>query len=107
MARPIVTAAAMQKAQELAAELTRGRPVVTVSWEGAAHNNIRGKEGETIWVHTQGKWTVSVGNLHVRRGAELQTTRIGGLEFFFCVSDDSPSLDKITIDYANGEFVVR
>ena len=107
MARPIVTATAMRKAQEMAAQSGRGRPVVTVSWERPAHNNVRGSEGETIWLHTVGKWTVSVGTLVVRKDAQLQTTKIGGLEFFFCISDDSPPVDKLTIDYADGEFIVR
>ena len=103
----MVTAAAMRRAQELAAQLARGRPVVAVSWQPPAHNNVRGSEGKTIWVHIEGKWTVSVGDLKVKPGTDLQTTRIGGLEFFFCVADDAPPLDKITIDYADGEFVVR
>jgi hypothetical protein len=108
MARPTVTAAAMQRARELAAQLALGRPVVAVSWEPPAHNNVRGSEGETIWVHTSGKWTVSVGDLQMNEDAEVETTRIGGLEFLFCgLPEDDPRLDEVTIDYADGEFVVR
>jgi hypothetical protein len=84
MARPTVTAAAMQRAKELAAQIAPGRPVVAVSWEPPAHNNVRGSEGETIWVHTRGKWTVSVGELHVNEDADVEITRIGGVEFLFC-----------------------
>jgi hypothetical protein len=107
MAQPTITAAAMQRARELVAQCETARPVVAVSWEPPAHNNIRGGGGETIWVHTEGKWTVSVGDLRVNKGADLKTTRIGGLEFLFCVPDSAPTLDKVTVDYAAGEFIVR
>src|SRR5688500_2547809 len=102
MARPTVTAAALQRAQELAGEVAAGQPVVAVSWEPPAHNNGRGSEGETIWVHTRGKWTVSVGELHVNEHADIEITRIGGLEFLFCgLPEDDPRLDELTIDYAD------
>ena len=108
MARPTLTAAAMQRAQELAARVAHGRSVVAVSWEPSAHNNVRGSEGETIWVHTKGKWTVSVGELHVNQGSDVRLTRIGNLEFLFCgLPEDDPRLGELTIDYADGEFVVR
>src|SRR5437867_464037 len=99
MARPSVTAAAMQRAKELATRVAPGRAVVAVSWEAPAHNNVRGREGEPIWVHTRGKWTVSVGELHVNEGADVELTSIGGLEFLFCgLPQDDPSLGELTID---------
>ena len=108
MARPTVTAAAMQRAQELAAQVAPGRPVVAVSWQPPAHNNVRGSEGATIWVHTEGKWTVSVGELHMNEDAAVEITRIGGLEFLFSgVAEEDPRLGELTIDYEDGEFVVR
>ena len=108
MAQPKVTAAAMQRARELMAQCETPRAVVAVSWEPPTHNNVRGSGGETRWVHTEGKWTVTVGDLHGQWGAKVPTTRLGGLEFLFCgVPEDDPRLDEITIDYADGDFVVR
>ena len=107
MAHPTVTPAAMQRAKELAAQCETPRPVVVVTWEPPTHNNARGSRGETVWVHTKGRWTVSVGDLHVHENAALETTRLGGLEFLFVGTDPGMRLDKITIDYAEGDFVVR
>ena len=107
MARPTVTAAALRKARELAAHSETGRPVVAVSWEPPAHDKKRGAGGETVWIHSKGTWSVFVGDMHFAQDAEVETTKIGGLEFFFCLPDPAPSLDDITIDYAEGEFIVR
>jgi hypothetical protein len=107
MAQPKVTNAAMQRARELMAQCEAARPVVVVCWEPPSHNNIRGSNGDTVWVHTEGKWTVSVGDLHVNQGAEIKTTRLGGLEFLFRASDSEMPLNELTIDYVEGDFVVR
>ena len=106
MARPTVTEAAVKRARELAAQCETDRPVVTVSWEPPAHDNRRGSRGATIWTYTQGRWNVYVGDLHLAEGSTLETKKMHGLEFFFALPDDAPSLDKITIDYAEGDFVV-
>jgi hypothetical protein len=106
MAQPRVTAAAMQRARELTAQC-KVRPVVVVTWEPPTHNNIRGNRGDTNWVHTEGKWTVSVGDLQVNKDAEVKTTKMGGLEFLFTGTDLETRLDKLTIDYVDGDFVVR
>jgi hypothetical protein len=108
MAQPKVTAAAMQRAKELMADCKTPRAVVAVSWEPLTHNNVRGTDGKTHWIRTEGRWTVSVGDLHVEQGANMPTTRVGGLEFLFCgVREDDPRLDDMIIDYADGDFVVR
>jgi hypothetical protein len=106
MAQPKVTAAALQRAKDLVAQLDAARPVVVVSWEPPTHNNIRGSAGETVWVNTEGKWTVSVGDLHVNEGAEVKTITLGGVEFFFSVPDVETRLDRLTVDYVGGDFVV-
>jgi len=106
MARPNVTAAALQKARELAAKCDK-RPVVLVTWHPPTHNNRRGSSGETIWAHTTGRWSVQVTDLKVVEGAELRTIEIGGLEFLFVERELDQSLNAITIDYADGQLVVR
>ena len=107
MARPMVTAAALQRARELAAECNE-RPVVIVSWSGPSTDNRRGPNGETIWTqHTSGHWSVQVTDLHVKKGAEVPTVKVGGLEFLIVGRDLHQSLSAITIDYAGGQLVVR
>ena len=107
MARPKVTAAALQKARELAAEC-KERPVVIVSWTGPSSDNSRGLNGETIWTHVStGQWSVHVTDVHVKKGAEVPTVKIGGLEFLLVGRDLDQSFSGITIDYADGQLVVR
>src|SRR4051794_11967251 len=107
MARPKVTAVALQKARELATKCTT-RPVVIVTWTGPSSNNRRGPNGETIWTHVStGQWSVHVTDLHVTEGAEVPTVKIRGLEFLLVGRDLDQSFSGITIDYADGQLVVR
>src|SRR3954465_4036068 len=107
MARPKVTAAALQRARELAAECNE-RPVVIVSWTGPSSDNRRGPSGENIWTHVStGQWSVQVTDLNVKNGAEVPTVNTGGLEFLLVGRDLEQSFSGITIDYADGQFVVH
>jgi hypothetical protein len=106
MARPKVTEAALRKARELAAQSKNGRQVVGVSWQPPTYDNKRGSEGQTVWTHSHGKWTAFVGELKFVDKTHVTTRKIGGLEFFFALPNSGPSLDELTIDYADGEFIV-
>jgi len=107
MALPTVTAAALQLVRELAAQCKK-RPVVFVTWVPPFSDNKRGPNGETIWTRaSRGVWSVHVGDLDVEPGVEVPSVQIGGVEFLIAGRDRDQSLSGITIDYAEGELVVR
>jgi len=95
----------------LVSKCTAERPIVAVIWVSPAHDKKRGKDGETVWVQFEAYWKVFVGDWGLAEGFdeshEPETTRIAGLEFWFCPVPDAPSLEGKTIDYLSGELVVR
>ena len=107
MAQPTVTPAAMQRARDLAAQCDSDRPIVSVTWHPATHNNVRGAGGETIWAQTEGNWVVFVGDLRFMDETKFHPTKIDDLEFLFVGTDASVRLQELTIDYVEGQFVVR
>src|ERR1051325_3957407 len=106
MARPKVTAAALQRARELAARCNE-RPVVVVRCNPATVDKRRGSDGETIWMRSTREWKVDVADLHLEKDADMPLINIGGLQFLFVGHDLGESLGAITIDCADGELVVR
>jgi hypothetical protein len=106
MAQPNVTAGALQEICRLAAEC-KERPIVVVSWIGPSADNRRGPNGETIWTReSTGRWDVHVTDLQLENGVDVPTVNVGGWEFLLG-GRDLQSFSTITIDYADGQLVVR